>query len=127
MNILELATYIYKSLNGVATTNIYEGVAPNQIADTVNELVVVRAMSVRYKSDFSEGLAKGIVIVDMYARNKAKGVKNTALLSQMTTKVENVIKNMPKSPYIVISSYDARNANPISDFNSQSITLLITF
>jgi hypothetical protein len=90
INISEIETYLHSIIDNVVSDNTYVGTPPETLKESWNDICVIDVgPSIRDMDAYG----KGVVLVWLYARPLANGAKNVAKMSELETKLNEVIKN----------------------------------
>lgn len=96
INISEIETYLHSIIDNVVSDNTYVGTPPETLKESWNDICVIDVgPSIRDMDAYG----KGVVLVWLYARPLANGAKNVAKMSEMETKLNEVIENARHSSY----------------------------
>lgn len=109
LNISKIESYLYSIIDSVVSENTSAGAPPETIKESWIDMCVIDVGSnIR---DY-EAYGKGVVLIWLYARPLANGAKNVAKMSELETKLNEVIKNAHDSTYRInrratYTDYDA--------------------
>jgi hypothetical protein len=109
INISEIETYLHSIIDNVVSDNTYVGTPPETLKESWNDICVIDVgPSIRDMDAYG----KGVVLVWLYARPLANGAKNVAKMSELETKLNEVIKNAHDRTYRInrgatYSDYDS--------------------
>jgi hypothetical protein len=109
INISEIETYLHSIIDNVVSDNTYVGTPPETLKESWNDVCVIDVgPSIRDMDAYG----KGVVLVWLYARPLANGAKNVAKMSELETKLNEVIKNAHDRTYRInrgatYSDYDS--------------------
>lgn len=96
INISEIETYLHSIIDNVVSDNTYVGTPPETLKESWNDICVIDVgPSIRDMDAYG----KGVVLVWLYARPLANGAKNVAKMSELETKLNEVIKNAHDRTY----------------------------
>lgn len=96
INISEIETYLHSIIDNVVSDNTYVGTPPETLKESWNDICVIDVgPSIRDMNAYG----KGVVLVWLYARPLANGAKNVAKMSEMETKLNEVIDSAHNSTY----------------------------
>lgn len=96
INISEIETYLHSIIDNVVSDNTYVGTPPETLKESWNDICVIDVgPSIRDMDAYG----KGVVLVWLYARPLANGAKNVAKMSEMETKLNEVIDSAHNSTY----------------------------
>lgn len=96
INISEIETYLHSIIDNVVSDNTYVGTPPETLKGSWNDICVIDVgPSIRDMDAYG----KGVVLVWLYARPLANGAKNVAKMSEMETKLNEVIDSAHNSTY----------------------------
>ena len=109
INISKIETYLHSIIDNIVSDNTYVGEPPETIKDAWQDMCVID-LSPNIKDYDAYG--SGAVLVWLYARPLANGAKNVAKMSELETKLNEVIKNARNSTYRITrratySNYDS--------------------
>lgn len=110
LNISKIETYLHSIIDNVVSNNTYVGAPPETIKEDWQDMCVIDLGSDIV--DFN-AYGKGVVLVWLYARPLATGVKNVAKMSELETKLNEVIDTARNSTYRI-----NRNAT-YTDYDSE--------
>lgn len=96
INISKIETYLYSIIDNIVSENTYVGTPPETLKESWVDMCVIDAGSdIRDMNAYG----KGVVLVWLYARPLANGAKNVAKMSEMETKLNEVIDSAHNSTY----------------------------
>lgn len=96
INISKIETYLYSIIDNIVSENTYVGTPPETLKESWVDMCVIDAGSdIRDMNAYG----KGVVLVWLYARPLANGAKNVAKMSEMETKLNEVIESAHNSTY----------------------------
>lgn len=96
INISRIETYLYSIIDNIVSENTYVGTPPETLKESWVDMCVIDAGSdIRDMNAYG----KGVVLVWLYARPLANGAKNVAKMSEMETKLNEVIDSAHNSTY----------------------------
>lgn len=96
LNVSKIESYLYSIIDSVVSENTYASVPPETIKESWTDMCVIDVGSnIR---DYN-AYGKGVVLIWLYARPLANGAKNVAKMSELETKLSEVIKNAHNSTY----------------------------
>lgn len=110
LNISKIETYLHSIIDNVVSNNTYVGTPPETIKEDWQDMCVIDLGSDIV--DFN-AYGKGVVLVWLYARPLANGAKNVAKMSELETKLNEVIDTARNSTYRI-----NRNAT-YTDYDSE--------
>ena len=125
MNISSVETFFDSILRGTLTDNLFFGELPPRLSKDWKELVVVDCgNAIR---DF-DGYARSTVLIYLYAKQSAYGIKDVKTLQELETKLNTIIENNDNEYYHITRRGAYQNYNAINDiyFNTIQINLVIT-
>jgi hypothetical protein len=96
INISKIETYLYSIIDNIVSNNTYVGTPPETIKDDWQDMCVINLGASISDMD---AYGKGVVLVWLYARPLANGAKNVAKMSEMETKLNEVIESAHDSTY----------------------------
>lgn len=109
INISKIETYLYSIIDNAVSQNTYVGTLPDTISgDWTDMCLIDLGGSVRDRDAYGQG----VVLVWLYARPLANGAKNVAKMSELESKLYEVIEKADDSAYHInrratYSDYDA--------------------
>ena len=96
INISKIETYLYSIIDNIVSNNTYVGTPPETIKEDWQDMCVINlGASIRDMDAYGNG----VVFVWLYARPLANGAKNVAKMSEMETKLNEVIESAHDSTY----------------------------
>lgn len=95
INISSIETYLYSIMNSVISVNTYAGTPPDTLKEAWNDMCVIDCGDISDVNAFGAGT----VLIWLYARPLADGSKNTAVMSAMEKRLNEVIKNSKSQVY----------------------------
>ena len=109
INISEIETYLHSIIDNVVSDNTYVGTPPETLKESWSDMCVI---DVGPNVKDMDAYGKGVVLVWLYARPLANGAKNVAKMSELETKLNEVIKNAHDRTYRIsrgatYSDYDS--------------------
>ena len=96
INISKIETYLHSIIDNIVSDNTYVGTPPETIKESWTDMCVIDAGAEIRDMD---AYGKGVVLVWLYARPLVNGAKNVAKMSELETKLSEVIKNAHNSTY----------------------------
>lgn len=96
INISKIETYLYSIIDNIVSNNTYVGTPPETIKEDWQDMCVINLGASISDMD---AYGKGVVLVWLYARPLANGAKNVAKMSEMETKLNEVIESAHDSTY----------------------------
>lgn len=96
LNISKIESYLHSIIDNVVSNNTYVGTPPETIKEDWQDMCVID-LSPSIKILDAYGM--GAVLVWLYARPLANGAKNVAKMSEMETKLNEVIESAHNSTY----------------------------
>lgn len=96
LNISKIETYLHSIIDNVVSNNTYVGTPPETIKEEWQDMCVID-LGPNIKDNNAYG--KGVVLVWLYARPLANGAKNVAKMSELETKLDEVIESAHDSTY----------------------------
>lgn len=109
INISKIETYLYSIFDNKVSANTYVGTLPDTIeTEWMDMCLVDLSTTIRDRDAYGEG----VVLVWLYARPLASGAKNVAKMSELESKLNEVIEKADDSIYHInrratYSDYDA--------------------
>lgn len=110
LNISEIETYLYSILDNKVSDNTYAGTLPDTIQPEWTDMCLIDIGSDIRDYD---AYGYGVVLVWLYARPLANGAKNVAKMSQLESKLNEVIEGANDSTYHI------SRRGTYSDYDSQ--------
>lgn len=109
LNISKIEAYLYSIIDNVVSENTYVGTPPETFKDGWQDACVID-LGANISDMGSHG--NGVVLVWLYARPLANGAKNVAKMSELETKLNEVIESAHNSTYRInrratYSDYDS--------------------
>lgn len=98
INISKIETYLHGIIDGRVSENTYAGTLPDTIQSSWNDMVLIDAGNAINDLD---AYGQGIVLIFLYARPMLNGAKNVKLMSEMETKLYDVISSQSSSEYYI--------------------------
>lgn len=98
LNISKIETYIVGIIDNVVSDNTFAGTLPTTINAAWSDMVLVDCVNAIGDLD---ALGKGVVLVWLYAKPRADGTKNVALMSKLEKKLNDVINAANDRHYII--------------------------
>lgn len=96
INISKIETYLHSIIDNVVSDNTYVGTPPETIKEDWQDMCVIDLGSnIIDRSAYG----RGVVLVWLYARPLASGAKNVAKMSELETKLNEVIESAHNSAY----------------------------
>lgn len=124
LNISKIETYLYSIIDNNVSNNTFVGVPPETLKEDWQDLCVIDlGANIRDKDAYG----KGVVFIWLYARPLANGAKNVAKLSELETKLNEVIASANDSIYHINRSsvYTDYDSNRKWHCNIVELNLLI--
>lgn len=109
LNISKIETYLNSLLDNVVSNNTYAGTLPDTIKADWTDMCLIDCNGAI--SDF-DAYGQGVVFIWLYAKPRGDGTKNTAIMSQLERKLNEVIKNASNS------TYQINRRNTYSDYDT---------
>lgn len=109
LNISKIETYLHSIIDNVVSEHTYAGTLPDTIQSKWNDMCLIDCGPAI--ADF-DAYGQGIVLIWLYAKPRGDGAKNTALMSQMERKLNEVIENASSSTYYI------NRRNTYSDYDT---------
>lgn len=108
LNISKIETYLNSIIDNVVSKNTYAGTLPDTIQSSWTDMCLIDCGHAIIDLN---AYGQGTVLIWLYTKPRGDGAKNTALMSQMERKLNEVIKNASNSTYSinrrnVYSDYD---------------------
>lgn len=108
LNISKIETYLNSIIDNVVSKNTYAGTLPDTIQSSWTDMCLIDCGNAIMDLN---AYGQGTVLIWLYTKPRGDGAKNTALMSQMERKLNEVIKNASNSTYSinrrnVYSDYD---------------------
>jgi hypothetical protein len=110
INVSKIETYLHSIIDNVVSDNTYVGTPPETLKESWNDICVI---DVGPNVKDMNAYGKGVVLVWLYARPLANGAKNVAKMSELETKLNEVIKNAHDRTYRI------NRGATYSDYDSQ--------
>lgn len=96
LNVSKIESYLYSIIDSAVSENTYASAPPETIKESWTDMCVIDVGSNIKDMD---AYGKGVVLIWLYARPLANGAKNVAKMSELETKLNEVIKNAHNSTY----------------------------
>jgi hypothetical protein len=106
LNISRIESYLYSIIDGKVSDNTYAGTLPDTIQGDWKDMCVIDT-SVEIRDKDAYGV--GAVLVWLYARPLANGAKNVAKMSELESKLNEVIAQANDSIYHINRSGSRSN------------------
>lgn len=108
INISKIETYLNSLIDNVVSDNTYAGTLPDTIQSSWTDMVLIDCATAIKDMD---AYGQGVVLIWLYTKPRGDGAKNTALMSQLERKLNEVIANASSSTYQInrrdtFSDYD---------------------
>ena len=110
INISKIETYLNSIIDNVVSQNTYAGTLPDVTKSDWNDMVLIDCNSAIQDMN---AYGRGVVRIWLYTKPRGDGAKNTALMSQMERKLNEVIGNASDSTYVI------NRRNTFSDFDTE--------
>ena len=109
LNISKIETYLHSIIDNIVSNNTYVGTPPETLKEDWDDICVI---DVGPSIKDMDAYGKGVVLVWLYARPLVNGAKNVAKMSELETKLNEVIKNAHDRTYRInrgatYSDYDS--------------------
>lgn len=89
LNISKIETYLHSIIDNVVSANTYVGTFPDTISSEWTDMCLIDlGASIRDRDAYGQG----VVLVWLYARPLANGAKNVAKMSELESKLNEVIE-----------------------------------
>lgn len=109
LNISKLETYLYGIMDNVVSDNTYAGTLPDTIQSSWNDMCLIDCGNAIEDKD---AYGKGVVLIWLYAKPRADGAKNTAVMSALENKLNEVLANASNEMYQI------NRRNTYSDYDT---------
>lgn len=96
LNISKIETYLYSIIDNIVSNNTYVGTPPETTKEEWQDMCVIDLGS---NIQDNNAYGKGVVLIWLYARPLANGAKNVAKLSELETKLDEVIESAHHGVY----------------------------
>lgn len=96
LNISKIETYLYSIVDNKVSANTYVGSLPDTTESSWEDMCLID-LGVPLKD--LDAYGEGVVLVWLYARPLANGAKNVAKMSELESKLNEVIKGANDSAY----------------------------
>lgn len=110
INISKIETYLNSIIDNVVSQNTYAGTLPDVTKSDWTDMVLIDCNSAIQDMN---AYGRGVVRIWLYTKPRGDGAKNTALMSQMERKLNEVIGNASDSTYVI------NRRNTFSDFDTE--------
>lgn len=108
INISKIETYLNSIIDNVVSKNTYAGTLPDIIKSDWNDMCLIDCGHAIMDMN---AYGRGSVLIWLYTKPRGDGAKNTAVMSQMERKLNEVIKNASDS------TYQISRGNTYSDYD----------
>lgn len=98
INISKIETYLHGIIDGKVSDNTYAGTLPDTIQSSWNDMVLIDAGNAINDLD---AFGSGVVLIFLYARPLLNGAKNVKVMSELETKLYDVISSQSSSEYYI--------------------------
>lgn len=109
INISKIETYLNSIIDNKVSENTYAGTLPDTIKSEWSDMVLIDCDTAIQDLD---AYGSGVVLIWLYTKPRGDGAKNTALMSQLERKLNEVIENANDSTYRI------SRRNTYSDYDS---------
>lgn len=123
LNISKIETYLHSIIDNVVSDNTYVGTPPEIIKEDWQDMCVIDLGSDIV--DFN-AYGKGVVLVWLYARPLANGAKNVAKMSELETKLNEVIDTARNSTYRINRNATYTDYDPERKWHCNIVELNLT-
>lgn len=96
LNISKIETYLYGIMDGVVSENTYAGTLPDTINSEWSDMCLIDCATAI--NDMT-AYGKGVILIWLYAKPRADGAKNTATMSLLEQRLNEVIRNASSEIY----------------------------
>jgi hypothetical protein len=96
LNISKIETYLNSIIDNNVSPNTYAGTLPDTIKSDWTDMVLIDCGHAIRDLD---AYGQGTVLVWLYVKRRGDGAKNTAIMSQLERKLDEVIKHASSSTY----------------------------
>lgn len=109
INVSKIETYLYSIIDNIVSNNTYVGTLPDTIGGDWADMCLIDASTAIRDMD---AYGQGVILVWLYARPLANGAKNVAKMSELESKLYEVIESANDSAYHInrratYSDYDS--------------------
>lgn len=109
LNISKIETYLYGIMDNVVSNNTYAGTLPDTIQSSWADMCLIDCATAI--SDLN-AYGSGVVLIWLYAKPRLNGTKDTATMSKLEQRLNDVIKSASNATYHInrrntYSDYDA--------------------
>lgn len=109
LNISKVETYLYGIMDGKVSENTYAGTLPDTIQSAWSDMCLIDCANAIQDMD---AYGQGIVLIWLYAKPRSNGTKNTATMSQLEQRLNEVINNARSDVYQI------NRRNTYSDYDT---------
>ena len=109
INISKIETYLNSIIDNKVSENTYAGTLPDTIKSEWSDMVLIDCDTAIQDLD---AYGSGVVLIWLYTKPRGDGAKNTALMSQLERKLNEVIENANDNTYRI------SRRNTYSDYDS---------
>ena len=110
LNISKIETFLHSAIDNKVSTNTYVGTLPDTIQSAWEDMCLIDLGGAIRDRD---GYGYGVVLVWLYARPLASGAKNVAKMSELESKLNEVIETASNSTYCI------NRRNTYTDYDSE--------
>lgn len=110
LNISKIETYLYSIMDNVVSDNTYAGTLPDTIQSSWNDMCLIDCANA---INDMQAYGQGVVFIWLYAKPRSNGTKNTAIMSQLEQRLNEVIQNSSDGIYVI------NRRNTYSDYDSE--------
>lgn len=96
LNVSKIETYLHSIIDNIVSNNTYVGTLPDTIQSNWEDMCLI---DVGNDIRDYDAYGAGVVFIWLYARPMASGAKNVAKMSELESKLNEVIKNATDSTY----------------------------
>ena len=96
INISKIESYLNGIIDNVVSNNTFVGDLPTTIDSTWNDMVMIDCAN--GITDYM-GIGRGTVLIWLYAKPLANGIKNVAVMSKMEKALNDVLSNSKNQTY----------------------------
>ena len=98
INISKVETYLNSIIDNVVSNNTYAGTLPDTIKSDWTDMVLIDCANAMQDMN---AYGRGVVLIWLYAKPRGDGAKNTAVMSQLERKLNEVIEGASDSTYVI--------------------------
>lgn len=110
LNISKIESYLYGIMDNVVSENTYAGTLPDTIKAAWTDMCLIDCDNAIRDYD---AYGKGVILIWLYARPRADGSKNTAMMSKLEQRLNEVLAQASNE------NYQINRRNVYTDYDSE--------